>query len=134
MAIVLVVDDEEALLKVLVRFLTGLGHKVISASNGADALPLLEDGGADVIITDMNLPEMDGIEILRAMSERGIKMPVIAMSGGGAFDKSLLLGSAGLLGAVETLEKPFELDELRLTVERVLASSSTSSRRSSSPT
>jgi two-component system response regulator PilR (NtrC family) len=130
MAIVLVVDDEEALLKIVVRFLTGLGHKVISASNGTDALTMLESGGADLLITDMNLPEMDGIQILRTMSGRGIKMPVIAMSGGGAFDKSLLLGSAGLLGAVETLEKPFELDELRLAVERVLAS--TSPRRSTS--
>jgi DNA-binding NtrC family response regulator len=123
MAIILVVDDEESLLKILVRFLSGLGHKVISTNNGADALTLLEDGGADLLITDVNLPGTDGIQILRTMSQRGNRIPVIAMSGGGTFDKSLLLGSAGLLGALETLEKPFELDVLRQAVERALAAS-----------
>jgi DNA-binding NtrC family response regulator len=123
MAIILVVDDEESLLKILVRFLSGLGHKVISTSDGGDALTLLEDGGADLLITDVNLPGTDGIQILRTMSERGNRIPVIAMSGGGTFDKGLLLGSAGLLGALETLEKPFELDALRQAVERALAAS-----------
>ena len=123
MAIILVVDDEVSLLKILVRFLSGLGHSVISATNGADALTLLEEGGADLLITDVNLPGTDGIEILRTMSRRGNRIPVIAMSGGGTFDKSLLLGSAGLLGALATLEKPFELDTLRQAVEMALAGS-----------
>jgi len=123
MALILVVDDEESLLKILVRFVTGLGHQVITATNGADALTLLEDGSADLLITDVNLPLVDGIQILRTMSAQGIRVPVIAMSGGGTFDKSLLLGSAELLGALETLEKPFELDALRQLIESVLASS-----------
>jgi DNA-binding NtrC family response regulator len=125
MALILVVDDEESLLRILVRFLSGLGHHVITATNGADALTLLEDGSADLLITDVNLPQVDGIQILRTLSERGMRVPVIAMSGGGTFDKSLLLGSAELLGALETLEKPFELDALRQLIDSVLASSST---------
>jgi len=120
-AIILVVDDEDSLLRILVRFLSGLGHNVLSATNGSDALTLLEDGGVDLLITDINLPEVDGIQVLKAARAHGRNVPAIAMSGGGTFDKSLLLGSAELLGAVETLEKPFELDDLRAAVERVLA-------------
>src|SRR5688500_20071046 len=121
MAIILVVDDEESLRRILVRFLSGLGHNVITATNGADALTLLEDDGVDLLVTDINLPQVDGIEILETLSARGKNVPVIAMSGGGTFDKSLLLGSSSLLGALETLEKPFELDALRASVDRVLS-------------
>jgi len=120
-AIILVVDDEDSLLRILVRFLSGLGHNVLSATNGSDALTLLEDGGVDLLITDINLPEVDGIQVLKAARAHGRNVPAIAMSGGGTFDKSLLLGSAELLGAVETLEKPFDLDDFRAAVERVLA-------------
>lgn len=121
MAIILVVDDEAPLLRVLVRYLGGLGHHVLSAGNGADALTLLQDGAVDLLITDINMPEADGIEIIRSLAASGRKIPAIAMSGGGVFDAALLLGSAGLLGAVDMLEKPFELDALRAAVERALA-------------
>jgi DNA-binding NtrC family response regulator len=120
-AIILVVDDEEPLLKILVRFLSGLGHNVLGATNGADGLTILEDGGVDLLVTDINLPEVDGIQLLEAARAQGRNLPAIAMSGGGTFDKSLLLGSAELLGAAETLEKPFELHDLRAAVERALS-------------
>ncbi|MGE0160527.1 MAG: response regulator [Gemmatimonadales bacterium] len=121
MANILVVDDEAPLLRVLVRFLSGMGHHVLSASNGADALTLLQDEDVDLLLTDINLPQVDGIELLRFLATRERKIPAIAMSGGGTFDKSLLLGSAGLLGALETIEKPFELDALRAAVEKALS-------------
>jgi DNA-binding NtrC family response regulator len=121
MATILVVDDEEPLLKILVRFLSGLGHEVLGASNGSAARTLLEGGGVDLLVTDINLPEVDGIELIRSASANDRRIPTIAMSGGGMFDKGLLLGSAELLGALETIEKPFDLDDFRAAVERVLA-------------
>ena len=120
MAVILVVDDEDTLRKNLARFLTGLGHEVRTASNGRDALVMLDEVPIDLLVTDINMPEMDGIEVIRALRARGATFPVIAMSGGGVFDKALLLGSAGALGAAATLDKPFELQALRLEVERVL--------------
>ena len=133
MAIILVVDDEESLRTILSRFLSGLGHSVLTATNGADALTVLEEDGVDLLITDINLPEVDGIELLEALTARGKKVPVIAMSGGGTFDKSLLLGSSSLLGAVDTLEKPFELDALRASVDRALAAPSSRASPNRSP-
>ena len=117
---ILVVDDEPALLRAVERFLTGLGYEVSAAGNGTEALAAIEEATPDLLITDINMPEMDGIEILNALRARGLAIPVIAISGGGQFDRRLLLGSAKVLGAVLTLEKPFELAELREMVEEVL--------------
>ena len=120
-AVILVVDDEEPLLKVLVRFLSGLGHDVRTATNGADALTLLQKGGVDLLVTDIHLPRIDGIEVLKTLHSSGRALPTIAMSGSGEADLSLLVGSAGWRAAIETLEKPFELDRLRAAIERVLS-------------
>ena len=76
----------------------------------------------DLVITDINMPDMDGIELIRALRGREPPLPVVVMSGGGTFDKRLLLDSARMLGAVVALEKPFSLDELKRVVEDSLAS------------
>jgi len=121
MGSILLVDDEPALLHGIGRYLTGLGHEVTSAANGREAIEALARTTPDVLITDINMPDMDGIELLNALRARESRLPVIAMSGGGHFDKRLLLASARMLGAVFTLEKPFELDELRRLVEQALS-------------
>ena len=121
MAIILVVDDEDILLRNISRYLTGLGHHVRTASSGRDAMVLLDEPDIDLLITDINMPDVDGIAVLNSLRSREPKPAVIAMSGGGVLDKELLLASAGLLGAAETLDKPFELQDLRQAVERVLA-------------
>lgn len=117
---ILVVDDEPALLRAVERYLTRLGYDVSAAANGKEALAAMDDWSPDLLITDINMPEMDGIEVLNTLRARGSAIPVIAISGGGQFDRRLLLGSAKVLGAVLTLEKPFELEELREMVEEVL--------------
>jgi DNA-binding response OmpR family regulator len=120
MARIILVDDEPAIRRNLARYLTAQGHDVRAAGNGREALLAFDEGGVDLLITDINMPEMDGIEILNALRARGSSVPVIAMSGGGQFDKTLLLGSATMLGAVVTLEKPFELDQLLRAVDGLL--------------
>lgn len=120
MAVILVVDDEDILRKNIARYLKGLGHEVTTASNGRDALAMVDATTVDLLITDINMPEMDGMEVLAALRARGSRFPVIAMSGGGLFAKELLLGSADALGAAETLDKPFELQALKLAIERLL--------------
>lgn len=121
MARILLADDEPKLRGLFARYLTGLGHEVRIAGNGHEVMTALGDAPADLLITDINMPDMDGIEILTTLRKQGSDIPVIAISGGGYLDKDLLLTSASMLGALVTLEKPFALEELRDAVERVLA-------------
>lgn len=123
MARVLVMDDEEDLRRVLVRALEGAGHEAYEAGNGADGLHEIKTRAVDLVVTDVVMPEMDGLEFMRELGRLRPGMRVIAISGGGVWDKNSLLTVAGMLGAVKTLSKPFELDEFLKLVSEVLAAS-----------
>ena len=126
MAQILIVDDSPTLRASAQFTLESEGHAVIQAENGATALSTLdglsedEAGDLKMIITDINMPEMDGIEVIMGLQEGLPDLPVVAMSGGGMVDKSSLLEDADILGAVHTLAKPFEIDELIERVEALL--------------
>lgn len=120
MAKILVVDDEQGLLANIARYLEVLGHEVATAGNGQLALRALADRAPDLLVTDLNMPDMDGVELLEALGRLGSRVPVIAMSGGARSPGVHPLQAAPALGAVVTLEKPFTLEELRAAVERVL--------------
>ncbi len=77
----------------------------------------------DVVLTDINMPEFDGIELIRELRAHYRNIPVIAFTGGGAVSTELLLENAQLLGAVSTLPKPVQVDELQTAVEAALARS-----------
>ncbi|HUF75239.1 MAG TPA: response regulator [Longimicrobiales bacterium] len=121
MARILLADDEPKLRDLFARYLTGLGHDVRTAADGNEVMAALAQAPADLLVTDINMPDMDGIEILTALRKNGSPMPVIAISGGGYLDKNLLLSSAAMLGALVTLEKPFTLEELRDAVDGILS-------------
>lgn len=120
---VLLVDDHDDVRVTLARALRRLGHEVAQASNGAEALRSLRDTPCDLVITDINMPEMDGIELVLAIRSERADLPVIAMSGGGLLAKELLLADADALGAVLTLEKPISVADLASAVDRALAAS-----------
>jgi DNA-binding NtrC family response regulator len=119
---VLVMDDEEDLRKVLVRALESAGHQAYQAENGADGLRQLKAHPVDLVVTDLVMPEMDGLEFMRELGRLRPGMRVIAISGGGIWDKASLLAVAGMLGAVKTLSKPFELREFLALVDEALVS------------
>lgn len=118
---ILVVDDNAEFRRGLGKALRLHGYDVTEAGDGREAMALLRKNPPDLVITDINMPEMDGIEVLNELRATKTAVPVIAISGGGRVPKSLLLGNASVLGAVETIEKPFELATLLRTVERLLA-------------
>lgn len=120
MARILLIDDEPAVRAGLGRYLRMKGHEVEEAGDGRQALRLATTAPVDLVITDINMPEMDGIEVILALLERTPGLPIIAISGGGRMPKEVLLASAGVLGAVTTLEKPFDLGELSDAMSRVL--------------
>jgi DNA-binding response OmpR family regulator len=120
MARVMVVDDDAGIRAGVARYLRTQRHEVFEACGGGEALRLAASMQVDLVITDINMPDTDGIEVIMRLAEARAGLPVIAISGGGLMSKELLLASAGLLGAVRTLAKPFELCELRNAVDEAL--------------
>jgi len=121
---ILVADDDDAIRGTLERGLRSRGYEVIATRNGIEALEALaalEDGAVDLVVTDINMPTMDGIELLLKLVDQHPSMKVLAISGGGLFPKEELLTDARLLGAVDVVEKPFDLGVLLERVERALA-------------
>lgn len=122
MARILLVDDDADVRTGMRRVLVRLGHEVVAAADGREALRALEGDPCELVITDINMPEMDGIELILALNERWPRVPVIAISGGGLLPKELLLASAEVLGVVTSLPKPVGFTELEAAVHRALGS------------
>ncbi len=120
MARILIIDDDPSVLDVLGKILLLDGHRVEKVSDGRSALRAVAARPPDLVITDIYMPEMDGIEILVSLAEVGPHIPVIAISGGAWGDTEFVLEDASQLGAAATLAKPFEVDEVRDVVREVL--------------
>jgi DNA-binding NtrC family response regulator len=120
MATILVIDDEQPIRRSLRRILELDGHVVLEAEDGRAALALEDAHEIDLIITDVFMPEMDGIEFLLDHQDRRPDLPIIAISGGGFTGKDHVLTDAGMIGAVATLSKPLSVDEVRGAVSKAL--------------
>jgi len=122
MARILIIDRNDAVRRMLVRACSVQGHHVLDAPYGAGALELLRKETLDLVITDIQLPHMDGIEIINLLRESGAAAKVLAISGGGwARSGGEVLKDARLLGADRILQKPFTLQELNTTIEEMLS-------------
>lgn len=106
---VLVIEDNADLRDYLRLALRGEGYEVLTARNGREALGMIDGQGLDAVITDLFMPEMDGIETITALRRKLPGVRVVAMSGRPGVD---YLTVARELGVTHTLRKPFELDEL----------------------
>ena len=118
---IMVVDDDAGIRRVLHILLSRAGYQVSQARDGVEALRVWRDSGSDLVITDLHMPEKDGIEMIIELLSYSPDLRIIAMSGGGQTKRLDLLGNASLLGAVHTIEKPFTLNEMMSTVRRALA-------------
>jgi len=120
MAEILIIDDEPGVLKVLREILEGVGHSVTEARDGEAALRQFEGKPADLVVTDIFMPGMDGIELMVNIRKTLPDARVLAMSGGGLLSRDQALSDAVLLGADHILEKPFSKDEVLEAVNRTL--------------
>lgn len=118
MASILVIDDDEALRLLVREMLRTDGHEIREASNGREGLALYRAQPADLVITDILMPEQDGIEVILELTREFLDARVIAMTGA-ANDKNLL-SVAKLFGARHILEKPFGADQIRRLVDYTL--------------
>lgn len=116
--VILAVDDDPLSLSMLEELLSQAGFLPLSASDGRAALRLLEDQPIDVIISDLVMPTMDGLTLLRQVREHYPLIPFIVLTANGSIDGAV---EAIHLGAHDYLEKPFNADALAITVRHTLA-------------
>ena len=112
---VLVVDDEQDIRDGSERILTRIGCKVLKASRGDKALEILEKEGASIVLLDLKMPGMDGIEVLGRIRKMDEEILVIVITGYATVETAI---EAMKLGAYDFISKPFEPDQLRIVVNR----------------
>jgi len=121
MAKILLVDDDPDIRSLLKIMLTGEGHDVVEAADGTQALQVAQSQPFDLVLTDLIMPDKEGIETIMELRKKFPRIRIIAMSGGGVGRQEDYLGLAGKLGAMRTLAKPFGIKELKETVDAVLS-------------
>ena len=114
---ILVVDDELSIRKVLQAMLAREGHEVDLAGNGADAISALGDRSYELVVTDLKMPGVDGLELLGFCAQHLPGLPVIVITAHGTVDTAV---EALKLGAYDYITKPFEQDELRMVIDKAL--------------
>jgi CheY-like chemotaxis protein len=117
---ILVADDDPSIRASLEALLTKAGYQVTLARDGAEAVRLWRELGADLVIMDLFMPEQDGIEAILQLRKQNRAIRIIAMSGGGATHRFDLLKEIKLLGAMQTIEKPFTMVDMMVMVTRAL--------------
>jgi CheY-like chemotaxis protein len=125
MTTVLVIDDDDNLRSVLRLILENLGCAVLEARNGKEGLILFRSAGADVVITDLIMPEKEGLETIRELRKGYPGLKIIAISGGEQQHARDNLKMAKFLGANAVLAKPFSADDLAKLIGSLLPPSST---------
>ena len=122
MSTILVVDDDSQVLQVLSEMLRLEGHDVTMAENGREALNCYDRERFDLVITDIIMPDREGLETIADLRQRSQDLPIIAISGGGRSGSMDYLETARYLGADTTLSKPFGRKELLAAIDEVLGS------------
>jgi len=114
---ILVVEDEESLRSLIVSFLSKLGHSSLTAKDGVEALDKIKGNKIDAVITDIKMPNMDGIILTSEISRQYPELPVMVMT---AFDEEYSAGTAISVGAREFIKKPFSLDEFAIRLHKMI--------------
>ncbi len=125
MARILLVDDDPGVRELLEFICTSMGHEVCSLDRAPKALKLLESESFDVVVQDLKMPEMDGIELLKRLKQAYPRLPVIIVTAFSTWDNAV---GAMRLGAYDYLRKPFDNDEVRAVVARALHSKEVGNR------
>lgn len=120
---IMVVEDDKAVRELLREILKRAGHEVIAAGNGKEAIALYQDTPADLVITNILMPEKEGLETIQEMRRDDPDIKIIAISGGGQIGPADYLEIARRFGARRTFSKPFDRKELLAAVDELLGDS-----------
>jgi CheY-like chemotaxis protein len=121
MALIMVVDDDRHIQLALRQIVESAGHSAIEAGNGQEAIEMFEEYRPDLVITDIFMPQTDGIETIRTIRRCQPDARIIAISGGYVGSGWNYLGSVVVLGADMALQKPFTLSQMTTAIERLLS-------------
>ena len=117
---ILLIDDDDAFRTMLRLTLVHFGHVVIEARDGREGLELFTDANADLVITDIVMPDMEGLEVVMEKRKKKPSLKIIAISGGTRNRSAGYLHTAKALGASKVLEKPFSNGELMEAINKLL--------------
>lgn len=115
---ILVVDDEAVIVKALVRYLTQEGYEVESALEGVEAIEKCKEKNFDLLLTDLNMPNMDGIQLITALRSINPDLSCLVMTGFGSIQSAV---EAMKAGAFHYITKPFELEDIGLIIEKAVS-------------
>jgi YesN/AraC family two-component response regulator len=118
---VLIIDDEPYILLMLKKMLEKAGYEVDLASSGIQGMKLFEKESADLVITDIIMPDKEGLEIILEMKKQRPDLKIIAISGGGRISPESYLECAVYFGASRVFQKPFKQKELISAVNELIA-------------
>lgn len=122
---ILIIDDDHHILLMIKKMLERAGFEVDLASNGNEGLELFKRIPADLVITDIIMPEKEGLETIREMKRLSSDLKIIAMSGGGKISADNYLETAKIFGASKVLQKPFSQKTMILAVTDLVGLPST---------
>ena len=115
---ILAIDDEPSMLRLLEISLRQAGYEPLSARDGREGLKLLREGGIDLVVSDLHMPGMGGIQLLEAMQKDNIEVPVIIVTAQGEIATAV---NSMKLGASDYILRPFDLDTLEIAIKRALS-------------
>ena len=117
---ILVIDDDHQMRILLRQVMEWAGYEVIEAGDGREGLHKLRKIGADLVITDLIMPEQEGLETIALIKKEYPHLKIIAISGGGRIGPDAYLPAAQELGAERVFSKPFDIRKLAETVKELL--------------
>src|SRR5438876_1401368 len=117
MADILIIDDEKAIRKTLSEILSFEGYKIEEASDGEEGLKKFKDKNYDLVLCDIKMPKLDGIEFLQKASESNADIPIIMISGHGNIETAV---EAVKKGAFDYISKPPDLNRLLITIRNAM--------------
>lgn len=120
-ATILVIDDDRDMRETMRRIIESAGYQFLGADNGASGLKLFRDHDPDLVITDIYMPNKDGLETVREIRTLDPAARILAVSGGGSVGGLHYLAAAEIFGAVTSLQKPLRKQDLIDAIKRALA-------------
>ena len=118
---ILLIDDDDTLRAMAAQMLSRAGHEVVEAPNGREGLRRFSEQPFDLVITDLIMPEQEGLETILQLRQKGVTCPVLAISGGGRQNNVDYLPLARQFGARQTLRTPFTREEFLTAVKQALS-------------